>query len=95
MNLSKDALEKGVIINPEGTVKEYERREKLTEGELLDIFSETGLRSEIKVDGKTNLVHKKGILITKTFKQAMMEAILTQFYSMCCLNAKTKLAGDG
>jgi len=86
MNLRKDVLEKGVVISPDGTIKKYRGRDELQEGELLDMFSETELRSEIKIDGKRNLAHKKGVVITKSLKQAMMESILIQFYSMCCLD---------
>jgi len=95
MNLTKDSLEKGIIIRRDGTITDCKRRNGLQEGELLDTFSEIGVRSEIKIDGRRNLAHKNGVLITKTFKQAMMEVILTQFYALCCLKEKGELAGDG
>ncbi|MFZ5559243.1 MAG: hypothetical protein ACOZAL_00390 [Patescibacteria group bacterium] len=89
MNLRKDVLEKGVVISSDGAIREYKRGEKLKEGELFCVFSESELRSETKIDGLRNLTHHEAIVITKTLEQAMMEAILTHFYSLCCFRGKT------
>ena len=81
MKLTKELLENGVIIRPDGTIRKYSRTARIREGELVDVFSTEGVKSELRNDGFRNAAAaRKRIFIEKTAKQAAKEALLIHLY---------------
>ena len=72
MKLTKEVLEKGVIIRTNGSMIKYSKRIGIQERELFVQFSKNEVKSEFE-EGKT-------IIIRKTPQQAAIESILTHFY---------------
>jgi len=81
MKLTKELLEEGVIIKPNGDTRKYHKNARIQEGELVVLFSKRGVQNELKNDGFTNVALKrKKIFIGKSKKQAVKEALLSFLY---------------
>jgi len=82
--LSKELLENGVIIRPNGTLRKKDIHSIIKKGEWLLFFSKDGVRGEFKNDGIGNMPKKKKrILIHITQLQAKKFSHLADVYYRC------------